>query len=505
MKMFKRLEKLKSFWYLIGILLLFFLLRLPSLIEPNWYGDEGIYQVIGQSINSGRLLYAEIWDNKPPLLYLVYALFNGDQFGTRLFSLITGLFATGLFFYLSRQLFKQLKSSVFATAIFVVLFATPLIEGNIANAENFMIPLVLLSGILIYIAGSKNQNVKFLILNSRFLILTMAGLLLGVSFLFKIVGIFDFAAFFIFSLITTLPQRFSFTYNRVKNNWKPIVKNVLPLLIGFMLPVVLSALYFLTQNAFSDFIKASFSANVGYVGWKNNFVIPQGFLILKLILLALAITYIYRKRAILSKPELFLALWFAFSIFNTYFSGRPYMHYVLVTLPVFCLLIGLLIEEKRKKPRLLILSLLILTVLLLNNTFKFSLNKSIRYYSNAISFLSGAKSVPEYQAFFDRKTPRDYALSSFIKSHTTEQDTVFLWGDSAQIYALSNKLPPGKYTVAYHISQYEDGIEETQKALNATKPKYIITLRESRKLPFDISAYNNRIVIEDGIIYERSL
>jgi hypothetical protein len=505
MKIFKRLEKLKSFWYLIGILLLFFLLRLPSLIEPNWYGDEGIYQVIGQSINSGRLLYTEIWDNKPPLLYLVYALFNGDQFGTRLFSLITGLFATVFFFYLSRQLFKQLKSSIFATIIFVVLFATPLIEGNIANAENFMIPLVLLSGILIYALSHKNQNIKFLFLKSRSSTLLAAGLLLGISFLFKIVGIFDFAAFFIFLLITTLPPRFSFTLNRLKNSFNPTIKNMLPLIIGFILPIALTALYFLVHNAFSDFIKASFSANVGYVGWKNNFIVPQGFLFFKLILLTFAIIFIYRKRAVLSKPELFLVLWFVFSIFNTYFSGRPYMHYVLVTLPVFCLTAGLLIEETRKKPKLLILSLLILTVLLLNNTFKFSLNKSIRYYNNAVSFLSGNKSVTEYQAFFDRKTPRDYALSSFIKSHTTERDTVFLWGDSAQIYALSNKLPPGKYTVAYHISQYEDGIEETQKALNTSKPKYIITLKESRELPFDISAYTNRIVIEEGIIYERSL
>ena len=89
MKILKRLEKSKSFWFLLGISFLFFLLRLPSLIEPNWYGDEGIYQIIGKAMGSGRILYSQIWDNKPPLLYITYALFNGEQFQVRIFSLIS--------------------------------------------------------------------------------------------------------------------------------------------------------------------------------------------------------------------------------------------------------------------------------------------------------------------------------------------------------------------------------------------------------------------------------
>ena len=141
MKYLIKLEKSRTFWYLLSILTGFFLLRLPSLIEPNWYGDEGIYQCIGQAIHAGRLLYVQIWDNKPPFLYLVYALFNGDQFGIRLFSIISGLVAIITFFYLSQLLFKEYKPRIVATIAFCLLFATPLIEGNIANAENFMLPL----------------------------------------------------------------------------------------------------------------------------------------------------------------------------------------------------------------------------------------------------------------------------------------------------------------------------------------------------------------------------
>ena len=122
-----RIQKNKTFWSLLGISLLFFILRLPSLIEPNWYGDEGIYQVIGKALSQGRLLYVQIWDNKPPFLYLTYALFHGDQFLVRLFSIIVGLLSTWAFFGLLRLLFKNQKAIMFSTASFAFLFTIPLL------------------------------------------------------------------------------------------------------------------------------------------------------------------------------------------------------------------------------------------------------------------------------------------------------------------------------------------------------------------------------------------
>ena len=104
-KLIDKVEKSKTFWSLLAIFLFFFLLRLPSLIEPNWYGDEGIYQIIGIAINNGSLLYTDIWDNKPPLLYLTYALFQGDQAGVRMFSLVIGMMTVWIFFSLSQKLF----------------------------------------------------------------------------------------------------------------------------------------------------------------------------------------------------------------------------------------------------------------------------------------------------------------------------------------------------------------------------------------------------------------
>ena len=100
MRTLDRLEKSRDFWVLLVILFAFFLLRLPSLFEPHWYGDEGIYQTIGTAINQGKLLYRDIWDNKPPLLYLVYAIFDGNQFFVRSASLVIGALTVIVFYIL---------------------------------------------------------------------------------------------------------------------------------------------------------------------------------------------------------------------------------------------------------------------------------------------------------------------------------------------------------------------------------------------------------------------
>ena len=140
MNLFARLQSSKDFWFLLIISVVFFLLRFPSLFEPYWYGDEGIYQVIGMVLHSGGLLYADIYDNKPPLLYVLYGIFNGDQFATRVVSLITGLLTVWVFFALAKKLFKKLgkekeRNIVYiTTGLFALFFGIPFLEGNIANA-----------------------------------------------------------------------------------------------------------------------------------------------------------------------------------------------------------------------------------------------------------------------------------------------------------------------------------------------------------------------------------
>lgn len=491
MKLLDKIEKSKDFWFLLAASFLFFLLRLPSLFEPYWYGDEGITGAVATAIRNGRILYQDAWDNKPPLLYLLYAFFNSDQFFIRLASLILGVFTVIAFFFLAKTLFgedkNQKKIAMISTGIFGFLFAIPLLEGNIANAENFMLLPIILSALLIL---RKKTNFK---------IFFFAGLILGIAFLFKIVAIFDLAAFTVFTIILNFGDK------EKKLNFIRFIKEVAvkkyPIVLGFVLPILFTSLFFL-GSSFRYFLQGVFLQNVGYVGYGNTFIIPQGFLILKILVLFGFIYYIYSRGNKFSKTLIFICIWLAFSLFNTFFSQRPYTHYLLVSLPSISLLVGLLVWEKKYKMQVGVL--LIIALLIIFSKFSLS-SKTLFYYQNFISFTFDGKSVKDYRNFFDRRTPIDYEVANYIKSKTTKEDQVFVWGNNAQLYKMTGKIPPGKYTVAYHITGYKDGFEKTQEAILKTNPKLIIIMPRQPMIPFSLNGYGNAVGIEDVLIYERIL
>lgn len=515
MKALKKLEKNKTFWFLLGISVLFFFLRLPSLIEPYWYGDEGVYQVISKALIEGRELYSQIWDNKPPLLYLIYALFNGDQFGVRILSLIFGIATVILFFKLTTTIFKKQIPAIISTAFFALIFGTPVLEGNIANAENFMLLPIIGAAILIYKNSPLISSPADALAKAGHSSLPIAGLLLGTAFLLKTVALFDFAAFTIFLLIISLPENFAFKNlllvnqkygsRLAKKSYSEIYKKLRSIGVNFALsfltPIILTGLYFFINKSFGEFVDAVFIRNINYVGYANNLLIPNGLLLLKLIIFLGVLIFLCKKRRSLSKAELFVLLWLIFSFFSSFFSGRPYPHYALLTLPPISALLGLILINKTKQA--FFAAILIISIILINQTFGPDYFKSVSYYKNSLDFITGKKNVDGYRAFFDNKTQRDYEIASFIKTHALPDDKIFIWGDSPQIYKLAGKLPIGRYTVSYHIVEYDTDASETGQALQKEPPKYIIVLEEAEPFPFSLSSYSQKYIFKESMIYER--
>lgn len=496
MKILDKLEKSRSFWGLLGILVSFFILRLPSLFEPYWYGDEGVYQAVSMAVQNGRLLYRDIWDNKPPLLYIVYGLLGSDQFAVKLASLIFGLLSVVIFYKVSKKIFLSEKISIISTAFYALLFGLPLIEGNVANAENFMaLPILTSTLIILNIKESVEKKTQ----KKNIFLFFSAGTILGLAFLFKIVAVFDFAAFLIF--VALFADDKFLTHLKTKNYKTYEVKKVFSFILGFGIPGGIVALFFLFKGALGDFFAATLFSNIGYVGYGNKFIIPQGLLILKLLLLFSLIAFLFSKRKNFSMTTIFIWLWFAFSLFNAFFSQRPYTHYLLVLLPSLSLLLGLIIAQK--KLRLVNLGILIISIILISKNFGVY-GKPISYYVNYISFVTGRESVTDYQNFFDHATPIDYELAYFVNSNTNPNDTIFTWGNNAQLYKMTNKLPPGKYTVAYHITGDKNGIKNTERDLAKNKPKIIIIMPYMKFFPFSLVGYSQRIIIDNALVYERT-
>lgn len=505
MKLLIKLERSKDFWFLLLVSLFFFFLRFPSLFEPYWYGDEGIYQAMALAINKGHVLYTQIYDNKPPFLYLFYALFNGDQFTLRFLSLVSGIIATILLYILSKKLFQQSRKAAVTTAlVFTGIFATPLLEGNIANAENFMLPLIIAAGLLVYTAANTQRyslralthtkTIPSIVRNPLF----YAGLLLSSAFLFKIVALFDTTAFALFLFFLIFPEQFS--VRKQKQTYLVFARSFIPFFLGFFIPIFLTAGVFSVQGAFFEFFKASFMQNVGYVGYSNTFFIPQGFLFLKIGILFTTTGLLFLYRKTIPAPLLFLYLWIVWGLFNTFFSGRPYLHYVLVLIPSFALLCGAAVEDRLHRAKHIVALMAVLTIVLFHFSFY---AKVIPYYTMFFGYLKGTVSPESYQGFFDGNTPTDYKIAQFVKTHLTPEDTIYIWGNNAQLYKLIEKAPMTKYVVAYHIRGNQQALQKTEETLSKTKPRFIILMDNAGQYPFGLTGYQQVYQIGKGTLYER--
>jgi len=447
--------------FLLVILTLVFLLRLPSFFDPYSYGDEGIYLTLGEGIRQGLTLYREIHDNKPPLLYLLAAI-SGSLFWFRFFLLAANLTTIYLFSLLAKILFPaKVKVQKTALVIFALLSTLPLIEGNIANAEIFMIlPII---GAIILFFKQKPSLKSYLFI----------GILFSLATLFKIPAAFDFAALFVFLVFFKTERKF---LQRLKDS--------VILAFAFFLPILATFIYFWRQNAATYYFTAAFAQNLPYLsswGGQAKSAVPNpGLLIRALLVLGLS-AGLWLKQKTINRPLIFVSVWFAFSIFATLLSGRPYPHYLIQVLPSFAFLAAIFLSKPQAREKFL--SLLLLGVLFFSIIyFRFWGYPVFSYYQNFLAFAFGQKTQTEYFQNFSSKVPQTYELAEFITTHTAPNEKVFIWGDSPVVYALSHRLPPGRYTASYHIIDF-GAQEETIDILKKETPRFIINLNDENR-PF---------------------
>jgi len=456
------IKTFKTNRFIVFLLIIVFFLRLPSLFEPYWYGDEGVYLTVGQALRKGLLLYRDIYDNKPPLIYIITAIGNGDQFWFKLLTGISVLFSTFLFYRLSQKLFNNEKLvPKVTTALFAILTTIPLLEGNIANAE-LLILLPTVGGFFLFFKWSEEHKLK----TEKILFL---GIILGLGFLLKATAIFDFAVLAVFLMIF-----------QEKNKFLELIKKEFLLIIAYLTPIALTAVFFLLKNSLIDFINSCFIKTVGYLGsWEtgshslstSSLLDKDMSIKLGLVLITFFTLWLNKKK--LGQTAGFLSLWFIFSLFGATLSGRPYTHYLLQTVPPLALIIGLLFLKKYRR----IIYLPILLIFFYTSAifyYRFWVYKTLPYYQNFVQFILGYKNKSDYFSYFSPKMPTIYSLASFIDEHSLPADRIFIWGDEPYLYSLSHRLPASSYTVAYHIIEQNAYKIAAEQIIN-TKPALIIT------------------------------
>lgn len=474
----------KSFWeketrplYLLLAIVLF--LRIPSLFEPYWYGDEAIYLTLGEGVRQGLVLYKEIFDHKPPAIYILAAA-AGSVFWFRLILLFWHAATVVLFWELAKNLFgKNQKQIILASYFFGILTVIPLLEGNIANSEIFMLGPTIAGFLLLFSAKIQDGRKLFL-----------SGLLFSAAILFKVPAVFDLLSLVVFWII----------WARVKDIPK-VAKNLFILAGGVLAPIIATMIYYWSREALPQYLNTVWSQNFFYISkWEQpplsllNKITQAGLPLRGIILALLVILLVFLKRYF-DKTTFFTSLWFIFTLFAALLSGRPYPHYLIQVIPSLAILASILVFGRERYRFLPVPFLLIFLFGIV--FYKFYYYPTFPYYANFFSFAAGQKTNPAFFEYFDKRTAQTYKIADFITKRTSPKERIFIWGTSPETYALSRRLPVGRYTTSFHIKDFH-GEEETISALKAQKPKYIIVLsQETQPFPeFFNFLQSNYIYIE---------
>lgn len=243
-----RLRVLAAYWPLAPVLLGLTLLALPTLTYP--FGpDQAIFATIGRAINRGRFPYVDAWDQKPPAIYLLYALalrLPGPMMArVRLFDVVWTLTTVVVLYELARSLWN-VRAATFASLLYGAIYFTTQGWWYLAQPDGFIGLPLLLAFLLYRRAGGRRSWALCL----------AAGMLTGVAFQLRFIAA-PVAALF---PLADLWER--------RDGRGRALRRVLWLGAGFLLVQAALGAYLAAGHALREYLEATrFAAGYTGLGW----------------------------------------------------------------------------------------------------------------------------------------------------------------------------------------------------------------------------------------------
>lgn len=483
------------------------ILRLPSFFFPWWYGDENIYLAIAHSLVNGQLLYVNAWDNKPPLIYLIYAgiykFFQTQLYVYKFFNLLLGLWEICIFYYILKDVFLFSKQQIFWTTFSISVILGIAFEGASLNGENIFVPLVL-SGFYLVYTELRNFESTGKINYYKVIISGIFWLLAGLTKIHAIVEIVILTFIVVVILIYNNSHKLSTVNNGrslvrqigyLKELWYFLLLPLFPIVLGYVGVI----LYYSLQGYLSELLYAIVGFGKDYVPTQNIPII-LGFKLDKLttglqirtfflIINLLTSTYLFWKKHI-QRNSFIIWCWLSAAVFTVLIPERDYGHYLLQLLPpglifVTSVVNHLFLNRKPITEKLLIIVSIGLGAQMLLVNFPTSLNSLwngydlvFKYFGNFVQLSLGKKSLMEWQKNFYYKNPLMYEtqklLPEKIKELTTPKDKIFLFAPLPEIYALSNRVNGSKWVVGYHIFTFNVDQKRLYEEILSNKTKLIV-------------------------------
>ena len=474
---------------LIILFFLVILLRIPNLLEPYWYGDEGIYLTIGHALRQGFTLYKDIVDHKTPVLY--FLAMTPSLFWFKALLMGWSIIMVGQVYEVAKKLFSSTRKAFVVATTFLLLTTLPTFEGNIANGELFVLGFITTA---LWILAKSHFFTTLINPTANLPVnpkpMFFIGLFLGVAVLTKVPAIMDCAAFgaMLFFCWLEMPTR---------ARSRALLLNGLWIAGGFVLPILISIAYFASQQALKEYWELALVYNFQY---SKEFGFPFQSDILRwlfsmpgklasLSFVAILSIGLVKRSALL--PRVFF-LWFFCTLFATLLSSRPYPHYWLQTALPLSFLFGYALFAKQLERIFFFSSLgVIVAVLLL---FQVAPYPTFRYYSRFGAYVSNQISKEEYIQSFDPLMRDTYDAADQIQRTTQSTDRIFIWGTNPMLYALSRRMPAGRFTVSFHIKDFQ-AYAETIRDIERTTPEAIIVMKNENEVFPELNLYLERYYV----------
>lgn len=502
--------KHKSLAIFLLCALFLLIIRIPSFFGPEFSSDEGFYLSIGRSLNNGLLLYKDVWDNKPPLLYILYGI-NSRLFGDtivilRIFNTILSGITIYLIYRIAVDIFRLTSNLKYSVLIGATLIHSFYFEMILINAENIFVPLIL-AGFLLFYKGlhtQSNTNKSSFIL-SQYSLLFTAGVCFGLASWTKL----NTAPEILLLIATTLVIYYKkrnpealFTPLHIQSTLQKLGSysiHVLPMLITLTMPILIlwlgSLLFFYISGSYNEFIQGVIGFSGSYLDYNQSvhlFGLPfKGISPLlintPLVLILSSITSLYylntdaQNITDVDKQKdagfYLLINWVGVAVFSIFLSSRGYPHYLQQALPVFIISFGVILSVLYNntlnwKVRLstCLAPLMILHFILnsftggsgIYNWFTFR-----TYYGGFLQTITNQSDTYSYttwnRSFDESGWDKREVLVDFINS-TKQSDRIYYIGSSPEIYAYTDTVPTYRYLVDYHI-QSQDEVKNIVKHL----------------------------------------
>ncbi|OGQ07499.1 MAG: hypothetical protein A3G32_01055 [Deltaproteobacteria bacterium RIFCSPLOWO2_12_FULL_40_28] len=399
--------KPKHFFILLFILN--FLLHLPCFFYTFLDVDESQFAGFAHTLMEGGLPYKDSVDTKPPLIYYFYKIcfmlfgkynMNGVHV---MHMLISFLVAFGI--YRIALTMKNSQAGMWG-ALFYIVFSTTYVPKFLATSITSIMIAPLVFSSLYWLKSLKEKEKLYSLL---------AGFLASVAFLFKYQAGIQIVIVFLHALFLVV---------LLKEKMPLLLRKYLFFLLGFIAPVFLMILWFKMTGVLSDYVHYSLQGSVNYIEggkktvffFKNFLTKGGGFFLSTILLWILCGFFFIRVRKEKKPPEIiFVVLWFFLSFIPIATGGRFYGHYFIQLLPAATLLAGFVITTfSSVKAFNWVISLMVIPTVL--------------FWTVRANYKSIDQLFPDDQLFQQQR------IGEWIKNHTHQTDTLFVWGFATAIY-----------------------------------------------------------------------